>query len=101
MNSGQWSELPRDIQAILREEGAKIEAESWAAALDSDRQQIIEHQSQGMVYTPPSADMLAAFRSAAIEQVVPAWAAREGGTASAAVQIFNREVRPIIGVVVT
>ena len=99
VNSGRWNQMPKDLQNIVLEEGARH------AYLN--RQLLFEHFApnaiaqnveQGMQEVPFTKEMQDAQRQSAIQQVVPGWVERVGGPTSEAAIIFNDVVAPIVKV---
>ena len=99
VNEKRWSQMPKDLQNIVLEEGARH------AYLN--RQLLFEHFApnaiaqnveQGMKEVPFTDEMKAAQRQSAIENVVPGWVERVGGASSEAAIIFNDVVAPIVKV---
>ena len=99
VNAERWNRMPKDLQNIVLEEGARH------AYLN--RQLLFEHFApnaiaqnveQGMQEVPFTPEMKAAQRQSAIENVVPGWVERVGGPTSEAAIIFNDVVAPIVKV---
>ena len=99
VNADRWNQMPKDLQNIVLEEGARH------AYLN--RQLLFEHFApnaiaqnveQGMQEVEFTPEMKAAQRQSAIENVVPGWVDRVGGPTSEAAVIFNDVVAPIVKV---
>ena len=99
VNANRWNQMPKDLQNIVLEEGARH------AYLN--RQLLFEHFApnaiaqnveQGMAEVPFTDEMKAAQRQSAIQNVVPGWVDRVGGASSEAAVIFNDVVAPIVKV---
>ena len=95
----RWNEMPKDLQNIILEEGARH------AYLN--RQLLFEHFApnaiaqnveQGMVEIEFTDEMKEAQRQSAIQNVVPGWVDRVGGPTSEGAVIFNELVAPIVNV---
>ena len=95
----RWNEMPKDLQNIVLEEGARH------AYLN--RQLLFEHFApnaisenvlEGMELVEFTDDMKTAQRQSAIENVVPGWVQRVGGPTSEAAIMFNDLVSPLVKV---
>ena len=101
MNKARWDELPPEFQTILREEGAKTDAENLAS-LDlwiEEGYDLMEQEGIPVSdFTPRMKD---AIKQAATDRILPNWVNRAGGYDTEAVRIFNEKVAPIVGIRVT
>ncbi len=101
MNKDRWDSLPAHLQQILREEGAKAEAENLRLADVWDQEGIGNAEELGMEYSPFTPEMEARISETAINSILPNWVNRAGGYDTEAVRIYNEKVAPILGIEVT
>lgn len=99
MNKDRWEELPADLQAILKEEGAKSEAINLDMLKNVWSVEGIQiNVDQGMEHIAFSPEIEAKLREIALDSIVPNWVKRVGGYDTDAVRLFNDVVAPILGV---
>ena len=92
-----WNGLPRDLQRILVEEGAKYELEALrlaAAQFDADVRRNVEAGMDLVEFSP--AMKLHSFEVAR-DQVLPEWLHRTGFLRNEATALFNAKVGPFLG----
>ena len=99
MNKDVWDSIPPDLQAIIKEEGARHQAISrdWVENKWAE-EGVRENTEGGMEYVEFSPDIQDALFQAGRNNVLPRWVERTGGPNSEAVQIYNEKAAPIIGV---
>ena len=97
MNSETWNSLPPHLQAILKEEGAKTEADNLRLVESWDQEGVDNNVSEGMIYSEFTLEMREAIRETAINSSLPNWVGRVGGVDTEEVTIFNEKVGPIVG----
>ena len=99
MNQEVWDAIPPDLQAIIKEEGARHQRTSreWVETVWA-QEGIDENTAGGMEYVEFTAEVKDALYRAGRDNVLPKWVERAGGPQSEAVQIYNAKVAPIIGV---
>ena len=99
MNKDVWDTIPPDLQAIIREEGARHQSTSrdWVETIWAE-EGIRENTEGGMEYVEFSQEIKDALYQAGRNNVLPRWVERTGGPNSEAVQIYNEKAAPIIGV---
>ena len=97
MNSDIWNSLPAHLQSILKEEGAKTEAENLRLVESWDQEGVDKNVAEGMIYSNFTPEMQEAIRQTAIDSSLPNWVGRVGGPDSEEVRIFNEKVGPIVG----
>ena len=98
MNQARWDALPTNLQQILKEEAAKIEAKNLELVNGWDQEGVDLGVAEGMEHIPFTPELKEAIAAAVLDRIVPNWAKRAGGYDSEAVQIFNAKVAPIVGV---
>ena len=99
VNTEIWNEIPRDLQNIILEEGARHAYVNRSLVLLASEPEAVGHSTgNGVRYAPFSEAVLNRMRQSAIENVVPAWVDRTGGPDSDAVRLFNEVVGPIINI---
>lgn len=97
MNSDIWNSLPAHLQDILKEEGAKTEAENLRLVETWDQEGVDNNVAEGMIYSEFTPEMQEAIRQTAIDSSLPNWVDRVGGPDTEEVRIFNEKVGPIVG----
>ena len=97
MNSDIWNSLPDHLQDILKEEGAKTEAENLRLVESWDQEGVDNNVAEGMIYSEFTPEMQEAIRQTAIDTSLPNWVDRVGGPDTEEVRIFNEKVGPIVG----
>ena len=97
MNLDVWNKLPTEFQAILKEEGAKTEAENLRLVNEWDQEGVDLNVESGMIYSDFTPEMKQRIRESAIEIVLPNWVGRVGGPDTFEVEVFNEKVGPIVG----
>jgi len=99
MNKDRWEELPADLQAIIKEEGAKSEAVNLDLVKNKWADEAIEQNvANGMTHMPFTPEVSAKLREIALESIIPNWVDRVGGTDTEAVRLFNKIAAPLLGV---
>ena len=99
MNKERWEELPADLQAIIKEEGAKSEAINLDLVKNKWAVEAVElNVENGMTHMPFTPEVSAKLREIALEKIIPNWVDRVGGTDTEAVRLFNRIAAPLLGV---
>ena len=99
VNTEIWNRMPRDLQNIVLEEGARHAYVNRYLVLLASEPEAVGHSIGNRVrYAPFSDAVLNRMRQSAIENVVPAWVDRTGGPDSDAVRLFNQVVGPIINI---
>ena len=95
----RWNEMPKDLQNIVLEEGARHAYLNRQLLFEHFAPNAInENVKEGMERVEFSEEMQAAQRRSAIENVVPGWVDRVGGPTSEGAVIFNELVAPIVNV---
>jgi TRAP-type C4-dicarboxylate transport system substrate-binding protein len=99
INKTVWEKLPADLQAIMIEEGAKLELEALRIAAIQNKMGIARNVVAGLEHVQFSDELNEhSFNVAAKQFVVPAWVKRVGGPEHATVtEIFNKKVGPVVG----
>ena len=96
MTRETWESLPPDLQAIIIEEGAKMELENLRLAAQSNEQGVTGNVEVGMEYLPWSDEMKEfVFVEGVLDIALPAWVQRVGGKERG---VWNRVVAPLAGV---
>lgn len=99
INKNRWDQMPRDLQNIVLEEGARHAYLNRALLFNIYAPRAIaENQEEGMELIEFSEDIRAAQRQSAIQNVVPGWVDRVGGANSDAAILYNEVVAPIVKV---
>ena len=99
VNLDVWNTMPRDLQNIVLEEGARHAYLNRHLVLLSTELEAVDHSiGNGVRYAPFSDRVQERMRKSAIENVVPRWVERIGGPDSEAARLFNRVVSPIVDV---
>ena len=99
MNKDVWESIPPDLQAIIKEEGERHQRTSreWVETVWA-QEGIDENTEGGMEYVEFTPEVKDALYQAGRNNVLPKWVERTGGPNSEAVQIYNAEVAPILGI---
>ena len=97
MNLDTWNSLPKHLQDLLKEEGAKTEAENLRLVETWDQDGVDKNVAAGMIYSDFTPEMREAIRETAINSSLPNWVDRVGGPDTEEVRIFNEKVGPIVG----
>ena len=99
INEKKWASMPADLQAIMMEEGAKLELEALRIASIQNLMGIARNIKDGLEYIEFSDALNThSFDVAAMQHVVPAWVKRVGGPSHPTVtEVFNKKVGPIVG----
>ena len=96
MSRETWESMPRDLQAIITEEGAKMELENLRLAAQWNEQGVADNVEAGMEYMPWSEEMKEfVFVEGALGMALPEWVKRVGREE---IEIWNRVVAPLAGV---
>jgi len=99
VNRELWDTIPLDLQNIILEEGARHAYLSRYLVLTQfDPDAVRQHVDHRLKSAHFSYAIREEMRLAAIENVIPRWVERAGGSHSGAVRIFNEHVYPIVGV---
>ena len=100
-NYDVWEEIPEDFQQILIEEGAIYELEFFRVTPILSSLGIPKLLDEGMIYTPFNEEIKKhLFEEVALNYVIPQWVNRVGGYDTEAVQLFNKNVGPVAGIVI-
>ena len=92
MNKDTWSRIPADLQAIIIEEGAKMELENLRLAAVWNETGVKVNTDQGMIFMPWSDEMKQfVYEEVALGRVLPNWIKRVG---PAEVALWNDVVAP-------
>ena len=99
MNKDLWESIPPDLQAIIKEEGARHQRTSreWVETVWA-QEGIDENTAGGMEYVEFTDEVQEALYQAGRNNVLPKWVERTGGPDSEAVRIYNEKAAPIVGV---
>lgn len=99
VNTEIWNQMPRDLQNIVLEEGARhAYVNRYLVLLASEPEAVGHSIGKRVRYAPFSDAVLNRMRQSAIENVLPNWAERTGGPDSDAVRLFNQVVGPSINI---
>ena len=100
MNKDVWESIPPDLQAIIKEEGARHQGTSreWVETIWAQEGIDENTADANMEYIEFSPEIRDALFQAGRDNVLPRWVERTGGPNSEAVQIYNEKAAPIIGV---
>ena len=99
MSGDAWSQLPPDIQQITLEIGREYEELARTKLIEEWNVISIDaNVGDGMIHRPFSDEVQTKMREVALEVILPNWVQRTGGPNSAAVQLYNEKVAPIVGV---
>ena len=92
MNSDTWGRIPADLQAIIIEEGAKMELENLRLAAVWNETGVQVNVDKGMTFIPWSDEMKQfVYEEVALGRVLPNWIVRVGPEE---VAIWNELVAP-------
>ena len=92
MNADTWSRIPADLQAIIIEEGAKMELENLRLAAVWNETGVKVNEDAGMTFIPFDDDMKQfVYEEVALGRVLPNWIVRVGPEEIA---IWNEHVAP-------
>jgi len=99
VNDQVWDGIPRDLQQILLEEGAKFELEALRLAAIQNITPLQRNLEAGMEYAEFSTEIRTLGFESAVESVIPGWIKRLGYPTSgrSTVQTFNEHVGPYVG----
>ena len=79
MNKDTWGRIPADLQAIIIEEGAKMELENLRLAAVWNETGVKVNTDKGMTFIPWSDDMKNfVYEEVALGRVLPNWINRVG-----------------------
>jgi TRAP-type C4-dicarboxylate transport system substrate-binding protein len=96
INKNTWKRIPKDLQAILKEEAeAIVEGKAFEAIEVWNQEGIDKNVEKGMEHQPFSPEVLAAIKDILRTRVVPDWVRRAGGQIAA--QRFNEIIAPLVG----
>src|SRR5262245_41931199 len=96
VNKNTWKRLPKDLQAILKEEAeAIVEGKAFEAIEVWNQEGIDKNVEKGMEHQPFSPEVQAAIKEILRTKVVPDWVRRAGGQMAA--QRFNEVIAPFVG----
>lgn len=100
INRHAWNKLPKDLQAILKEEAeAIVEGKAFDAIEVWNKEGIEKSIEKGMELIPFTPDIQTAIKEVLQTRVVPSWVRRAGGKEAA--QLFNQVIGPLVGFTVT
>lgn len=100
-NPDVWNGLPQDFRDIIWEEGAIYELEFFRVTPILSQLGIPKLLDEGMIYTPFSDEIRTfLFEEVALKKVVPQWVNRVGGADTEAVELFNKTVGPVAGILI-
>ncbi len=92
MNKDTWDRIPADLQAIIIEEGAKMELENLRLAAVWNETGVEVNVNEGMVFLPWSDEMKQfVYENVALGRVLPNWIVRVGPEEIA---LWNEVVKP-------
>ncbi len=96
MNETVWGEIPADLQAVIIEEGAKMELENLRLAAVWAETGVKVNVEAGMEFIPYDDDMNKfIFEEVALGRVLPRWIKRVD---QSDIDLFNNKVAPYAGV---
>jgi TRAP-type transport system periplasmic protein len=96
INKNIWKRIPKDLQAILKEEAeAIVEGKAFEAIEVWNREGIDKNVEKGMEHQPFSPEVQEAIKEILRTKVVPDWVRRAGGQPAA--QRFNEIIAPLVG----
>jgi TRAP-type C4-dicarboxylate transport system substrate-binding protein len=96
INKNIWKRIPKDLQAILKEEAeAIVEGRAFEAIEVWNREGIDKNVEKGMEHQPFSPEVQEAIKEILRTKVVPDWVRRAGGQPAA--QRFNEIIAPLVG----
>jgi TRAP-type C4-dicarboxylate transport system substrate-binding protein len=97
MNKDTWERIPADLQAIIIEEGAKMELENLRLAAVWNETGVKVNEEAGMIFIPFDDEMKQfVYEEVALGRVLPNWIKRidEGSDREYAVDLWNEIVAP-------
>ena len=104
INAEKWASIPEDLQKILLEEAAKSELEALRIAGIQNEIGLIKNTTErwagqdAMEFVPFSDEINYRSNTVLMQQVVPRWVNRVGGTEHPIIaDTFNKKVGPIVG----
>ena len=101
MGGASWDKLPPDIQQITLEVGREYEELARKTLIEEwNPFSVSANVESGMIHRPFSDEVQTKMREVALEVILPNWVQRTGGPDSAAAQLYNEKVAPIIGVAI-
>jgi TRAP-type C4-dicarboxylate transport system substrate-binding protein len=96
INKNIWKRIPKDVQAILKEEAeAIVEGKAFEAIEVWNQEGIDKNVEKGMEHQPFSPEVQEAIKEILRTKVVPDWVRRAGGQPAA--QRFNEIIAPLVG----
>ena len=96
MNKKIWDKIPADLQAVIIEQGAKMELENLRLAAVWAETGVKVNVEAGMEFIPYDDDMNKfIFEEVALGSVLPRWIKRVG---QSDIDLFNNKVAPYAGV---
>jgi TRAP-type C4-dicarboxylate transport system substrate-binding protein len=96
INKNTWKRLPKDLQAVLKEEAeAIVEGKAFEVIEVWNQEGIDKNVEKGMEHQPFSPEVQAAIKEILRTKVVPDWVRRAGGQLAA--QRFNEIIAPLVG----
>jgi TRAP-type transport system periplasmic protein len=100
INRNVWKRLPKDLQAVLREEAeAIVEGKAFEAIEAWNQEGIDKNVEKGMEHQPFPPEVQTAIKETLRTKVVPDWVRRAGGQVAA--QRFNEIIAPLVGFTVS
>jgi TRAP-type C4-dicarboxylate transport system substrate-binding protein len=100
INKNIWKRIPKDLQAILKEEAeAIVEGKAFEAIEVWNQEGIDKNVEKGMEHQPFSPEVQEAIKEILRTKVVPDWVRRAGGQPAA--QRFNEIIAPLVGFTVS
>jgi TRAP-type C4-dicarboxylate transport system substrate-binding protein len=91
-----WKGLPKDLQAILKEEAeAVVEGKAFEVIEGWNQEGIDKNVEKGMEHQPFAPEVQAAIKEVLRTKVVPDWVRRAGGERAA--HLFNELIAPLAG----
>jgi TRAP-type C4-dicarboxylate transport system substrate-binding protein len=100
INKNAWKRLPKELQAVLKEEAeAVVEGKAFEAIEVWNQEGIDRNVEKGMEHLPFSPEMQASIKEILRTRVVPDWVRRAGGQQAA--QRFNEIIAPLVGFTVS
>ena len=99
VNQELWDTMPRDLQNIILEEGARhAYLNRYFLLVHFEPEAVQKNVAEGLKSAHLSYGVRDEMRLAAVKNVIPGWVERAGGPHSDAVRIFNEYVYPIVNV---
>jgi TRAP-type transport system periplasmic protein len=96
INRNVWKRIPKDLQAVLKEEAeAIVEGKAFEAIEVWNQEGIDKNVEKGMEHQPFSPEVQQAIKEVLRTKVVPDWVRRAGGQVAA--QRFNEIIAPLVG----